>query len=162
MKLRSAGTAALLVLLIAGPAGAVPALKPEEAKLPKPVEIQRKSASVVKSARLAGEAVFFTTSDGWTLSARFLPPADENEPVFMLLHEARGRRSNWYSLGRKFAQEGIGYLAVDMRGHGESTQAAEGTQKDWRKFHSEKNDNDFDYMREYVADAFAFLKTLGI
>ncbi len=162
MRRSGAGTAALLFLLSAEIAGAVPALKPEETKLQKPAEAQSKPGSVVRTTKLAGEEVFFVTSDGWTLSARYQPPANDNEPVFILLHEARGRRSNWYSLGRKFAQEGIGYLAVDLRGHGESTQAAEGAQKDWRKFRSQKNDNDFDDMREDVAAAVAFLKTRGI
>jgi dienelactone hydrolase len=122
-------------------------------------------AAVKKRAKaprvLPGEAVEFQTSDGWTLSGKYLT-AKEDQPTFVLLHEARGRRQNWYWLARKMASKGIGYLALDLRGHGLSQHPPEGKEGSWRKFRSTKQDNDWEEIREDVKAAIEFLESNGV
>lgn len=114
-----------------------------------------------KQRVLPGEVVEFQTSDGWTLSARYLP-ANEDQLTFILLHDARGRRQNWYWLARKMRRKGIGYLAIDMRGHGLSQKPPEGKYPSWRKFKKTKRDNDWESIREDVKASVEFLERVGV
>lgn len=114
-----------------------------------------------RKIELKGEIVELYTEDGWTLSARYQPAA-EDQLTFILLHEARGRRTNWYLLARKMVREGVGYLALDLRGHGASTQGPEEESLTWRKFRVSKKNNPWENMREDVAAAVAFLKAMEV
>ncbi len=114
-----------------------------------------------KQRVLPGEVVEFQTSDGWTLSARYLA-AKEDQLTFILLHDARGRRQNWYWLARKMRTRGIGYLAIDMRGHGLSQKPPEGKDPSWRKFKKTKRDNDWESIREDVKTSVEFLESAGV
>lgn len=137
---------------------------------------------------LPGTTVTLATSDGWTLPAEY-SPAQEGRPTFVLLHDARGRRQNWYWLARRLAKEGIGFLAPDLRGHGRSLSAGSrhpepaGLQPDataeaglqpgataqaeprsltWRDFKTSPEHNDWELIREDIAAAVAFLKENGV
>lgn len=96
------------------------------------------ASAVVKPKRpprvLPGGDVELKTKDGWTLSARFLPPKDPLKPTLLLLHETGGRKENWYFLARALARNDYGVMAVDFRGHGGSQSPPAGQPSHWRKF----------------------------
>jgi len=118
-------------------------------------------APAKKSRELAGEIVEFRTADGWTITGQFQPPG-KDQLTFILLHESSGRRQNWYWLARRMAGRGIGYFAIDLRGHGQSQKPPDGQPADWRKFKVGKDYNEYDNMREDIAAAAAFLTERGI
>jgi len=120
------------------------------------------AATAKPSRELKGDPVELHTKDGWTLSAQYLPSREEDKLTFILLHESGGRRQNWYWLARQFARRGIGYLAVDLRGHGASTQAPEGEESSYRKFRIERGDTPWDRMRGDIEAAAAWLIKQGI
>ncbi|HBL16596.1 MAG: hypothetical protein A2X36_15945 [Elusimicrobia bacterium GWA2_69_24] len=107
---------------------------------------------------LPGEVVELKTQDGWTLSATYQESREDDRLTFVLLHEGRGRRDNWYWFGRALAKRGIGYIAPDLRGHGLSTIAPEGTANEWRQFKPDKHNNEYDNMRQDIAACVEFLK----
>lgn len=66
-----------------------------------------------------------TTADGFVLKGTLaLPPAKGKVPVVILAHQFHSDRSGWAPLTEKLHARGIGTLAVDLRGHGASTQKA--------------------------------------
>ena len=120
------------------------------------------SASAKKKRELRGELVEFETKDGWTLSGRYFPSREEDTLTFVLLHEARGRKQNWYWLARKMARRGIGYLAIDLRGHGLSQNPPEGVEGSYRKFRTKRGDNSWKAMSADVDAAIGWLVEQGI
>ena len=120
-------------------------------------------AAKQKARELPGELVELRTDDGWLLKARYSPSKEEDKLTFILLHEARGRRQNWYWLARRMAQRGIGFLAVDLRGHGQSQNPPEGQPPIWRKFRPiTKHYNEWDNMRNDITAAVRFLTESGV
>src|SRR5688572_10634937 len=82
---------------------------------------------MVLSAALAvvepGEAatrVTLRTDDGLTLAATWYEPSSRPAPAVILVHMLHRSRREWEALAQRLAAEGIGALAVDLRGHGES------------------------------------------
>lgn len=128
---------------------AVPAFAAETAKKP-------------ASRELPGEAVEFQTSDGWTIVGRYSASKEEDQLTFILLHDGRGRMQNWYHFARKMAARGVGYLAIDMRGHGASIKAPPGKPASWREFIVTKRDNPYEDIREDIAAAAKFLEEKGV
>lgn len=83
--------------------------------------------AMVLSAALAvvepGEAatrVTLRTDDGLTLAATWYEPSSRPAPAVILVHMLHRSRREWEALAQRLAAEGIGALAVDLRGHGES------------------------------------------
>jgi len=61
------------------------------------------------------------SSQGISLAARlFLPENSGPAPVLILCHGAGDFKENYYELAEYLAHRGVGSLAMDMRGHGES------------------------------------------
>ncbi|MBI5597891.1 MAG: alpha/beta fold hydrolase [Elusimicrobia bacterium] len=114
------------------------------------------------SRELPGEAVEFQTSDGWTIVGRYSASKEEDQLTFILLHDGRGRLQNWYHFARKLAARGVGYLAIDMRGHGASIKAPPGKPASWREFIVTKRDNPYEDIREDIAAAAKFLEEKGV
>ena len=73
------------------------------------------------------ETVEVKTSDGWTLYADYLAP-EKDAPTVILFHGLGSSRGEWSVLEATIAAKGGGYLAVDMRCHGESTKNPGGSQ----------------------------------
>lgn len=69
----------------------------------------------------------------------------------ILLHELDGNKEEWQSLTRELEREDFSYLAIDLRGHGES-------QGEWVNFDSD----DFKNMIYDVKIAGKFLKERGV
>ncbi len=64
-----------------------------------------------------------TSADGFALKGTLtLPAAKGKVPVVILAHQFRADRTGWAPLAERLAARGIGTLALDLRGHGASTQ----------------------------------------
>jgi dienelactone hydrolase len=69
----------------------------------------------------AEERVSIRTEDGVTLAATWYEPSSRSGPAVILVHMLNRSRKEWDAVARRLASEGIGALAFDLRGHGEST-----------------------------------------
>lgn len=67
------------------------------------------------------QRVTFRTDDGVTLGATWYEPAARPAPAVIFIHMLRKSRRDWDQVATQLAAEGIGGLAIDLRGHGEST-----------------------------------------
>ena len=76
-------------------------------------------------AALAGQDVELKTEDGWTLHGKY-QPAGEGRLTLILLHGKGQRKELWLKFAKALEKEGYGYLAVDLRGHGESATGPDG------------------------------------
>jgi dienelactone hydrolase len=66
------------------------------------------------------QRVSFRAEDGTAISATWYEPAYRPGPAVILVHMLGRSRRDWDALGSRFAAAGIGALAIDLRGHGES------------------------------------------
>jgi len=65
----------------------------------------------------------FTSTDGFVIKGTLtLPEAKGKVPVVILAHQFQANRSGWATLAERLAARGIGTLAMDLRGHGASTE----------------------------------------
>ncbi len=113
--------------------------------------------SVLQPTVTLAEPVKLKTADGWTLSALYLAPEAEENPTVILLHDLGKNKEAFDPLAKVLAQEGIGYLALDLRGYGESTGETPAS-----SFAREGEDNPFNQMTADVAAAVAFLRTKSV
>ena len=81
-------------------------------------------ALVLPASASAAQRVTFRTEDGIGLVASWYEPSTRSGPAVILLHMLHRSRRDWDALASRLAAEGIGALAVDLRGHGESQGAA--------------------------------------
>jgi pimeloyl-ACP methyl ester carboxylesterase len=95
-----------------------------------------------------GLLVDITTRDGWNLKAKYNPP-QEGKMSFLLLHGTGGRKEDWYRLAKPLLKLGYGYLALDLRGHGDSRIAPDGKPATYRKFIVNKEFNGDQHYNEY-------------
>ena len=102
-----------------------------------------------------GMPVTLSTKDGWALSATYLP-AQESKRTVILLHDLNKSKKNFAALENALAQNGIGYLAVDLRGHGASIGGGKAS-----TFAREGVDNPFNKMTRDVDSAIDFLHKKG-
>ena len=89
-----------LALLLAAVAAAAPAPKPPQ-------------------------TVHFKSADGWTLAASYRP-ARKGGVVIVLAHGVASSRLEWDAFAERLASEGVGTLAVDLRGHHDSVKGPAG------------------------------------
>ena len=108
-------------------------------------------------ASYAKEApVSLTTQDGWRLVAVYQAPQAGNKTV-VLLHDLNKNKEVFTSLKASLTKNGFGYLALDLRGHGQSTGGGQA-----RSFAKVGVDNQFNKMTRDVDAAIDFLKKKGI
>lgn len=100
----------------------------------------------------AERAVSLSTRDGWTLSAVY-SPAKEDHRTVILLHDLAKSKEAFSALRTALAHEGFGYLALDLRGYGKSTNVSAAT-----TFAREGVDNQFNKMTRDVDAAMEFLQ----
>ena len=113
-----------------------------------------------ESPIIPGLDASFKTSDGWTLTAKYMP-AQKNEKTVLLLHGRGEAKEHWILLARYLKDAGLGYLAVDLRGHGDSLSGPKGKES-WHKFRANKRQNDFENMRFDIDASIQYLKTQGV
>ena len=65
--------------------------------------------------------VTIRTDDGVTLVGTWYEPGGRSAPAVILVHMLHKTRHDWEAVASQLASEGIGALALDLRGHGESS-----------------------------------------
>ena len=85
------------------------------------------------AAVAAAQRVTFRTDDGLMLAATWYEPASRPGPAVILVHMLHRSRRDWEAVAQRLSSDGIGALAIDLRGHGESPGAGvvEGTAPDY-------------------------------
>lgn len=68
----------------------------------------------------ASDRVSFRTDDGVTIAATWYEPSSRSAPAVILVHMLHRSRRDWDGVASRLAAEGIGALAIDLRGHGDS------------------------------------------
>jgi hypothetical protein len=79
------------------------------------------SLAVTSQAAAATQRVTIRTDDGVSLAATWYEPSGRVGPAVILVHMLHRSRRDWDVVATRLAAEGIGALAIDLRGHGEST-----------------------------------------
>jgi pimeloyl-ACP methyl ester carboxylesterase len=103
-------------------------------------------------------AVTFRTSDGVTIAATLQPAARPEAPAVILVHQLGSTRAEWAPLlERLHAEPAIATLAIDVRGHGESTAGPDGRALSSRDFSNEE----WAAIPRDVEAAAAFLRSEG-
>jgi alpha-beta hydrolase superfamily lysophospholipase len=75
------------------------------------------------------QRVAFRTDDGISIAATWYEPSLRPAPAVILVHMLGRSRRDWDGFASRLASSGIGALAIDLRGHGES--ASGGTAPDY-------------------------------
>jgi alpha-beta hydrolase superfamily lysophospholipase len=78
-------------------------------------------ALVLLSDGEAATRVTMRTDDGLSLAATWYEASSSPAPAVILVHMLNRSRSEWEVFAQRLASEGIGALAIDLRGHGESS-----------------------------------------
>jgi pimeloyl-ACP methyl ester carboxylesterase len=107
------------------------------------------------------ERVTLLTDDGWKLNARFLPAAG-NAPTVVFVHSQKLDLTEWKLWFGQLKRYGYGYLAMDLRGHGSSFLAPDGSTTTYKAFAISGSNNEFNKMIRDVEAALAYLSTGGV
>jgi dienelactone hydrolase len=75
----------------------------------------------VSDATAGTQRVTIRTDDGVSLVATWYEPGTRVAPAVILVHMLHKSRRDWDAVASRLASEGIGALALDLRGHGESS-----------------------------------------
>lgn len=102
------------------------------------------------------KTVSLSTQDGWALAAVYRPASSQDKTV-VLLHDLNKKKEDFSSFKTDLARAGFGYLALDLRGYGQSTGEGEA-----KTFSREGVDNQFNKMTRDVDAAMKFLQKKGI
>jgi len=135
---------------------AVAQTKPARGKAAGPVGSATKAEAAKPTVR-ATPRVELTASDGVVLVGTCRVPkleGDAKAPGVLFLHPMRGKRQDWGSLLAELLRRGYALLAMDLRGHGESTKGKEGKVYDHRSFEP----SEFPAMVGDAEAALAYLK----
>ena len=109
------------------------------------------------AAAPAPEIVSLKTSDGWTLTADYRPPT-RGGAVVVLAHGVASSRGEWTAFAERLQAAGIGTLAVDLRGHHDSTKGPNGP-RDFADFDATQ---EWPKAEEDLLAAARWLKSRGI
>lgn len=99
------------------------------------------------------EKINFTTSDGWNIVANYYPAPGN---AIILLHQLGSDKSSYTSFANELNSKGYAVVALDFRGHGESTKRNGQTIK-WQTF----TNSDFNDMTKDVAATRDWLTNKG-
>ncbi len=126
-------------------------------------ELKKGVASVILAGLLSpvfaapkAQNVTLSTQDGWSLAAVY-QPADDKDTTVVLLHDLGKKKEEFTSFEKALVKAGFGYLAVDLRGHGQSTGKGE-----YKTFAKEGADNPFNQMVQDGQTAVSFLRSKGV
>lgn len=114
------------------------------------------TVSPLAGAEVKEAPVTLSTQDGWVLAALYLPAQDGNRTV-VLLHDLGKNKEEFSSFKAALGRAGFGYLAVDLRGYGQSMGKGDAS-----SFAKEGVDNEFNKMTRDADAAFSFLKKKGV
>lgn len=74
----------------------------------------------------SSERVSLRADDGTTIAATWYEPSSRPAPAVVLVHMLGRSRQDWEDVAGRLAAAGIGALAIDLRGHGDSAQGPTG------------------------------------
>ena len=94
------------------------------------------------------------TQDNWTIKGTFLP--SKNGKMVILLHDLGRTREDYKNFEKRLENETFGYLAFDLRGHGQSTNLGS-----YNNFKKTGTDNEYNQMVRDVEGAISFLNDKG-
>ena len=79
-------------------------------------------ALLIAAHAVAGtQRVTIRTDDGVSLAATWYEPGTRSAPAVIFVHMLHKTRHDWEAVAAELASQGIGALALDLRGHGESS-----------------------------------------
>ena len=107
------------------------------------------------------ERITLTTEDGWNLNARYLQAA-QGAPTLVLIHTNKSDLTEWEPWFKPMRRYGFGYLAFDLRGHGNSFVMPDGSTTTWRSFSVSGSDNEYNRMLRDVDAALTYLSTHSV
>ncbi|HNW45049.1 MAG TPA: alpha/beta hydrolase [Elusimicrobiales bacterium] len=107
------------------------------------------------------QRVTLTTDDGWNLSARYLASAP-GAPTVIFIHTQKSDMTEWENWFKPMRRYGFGYLAMDLRGHGNSFVTPDGSTASWKSFALSGSDNEYNKMLRDVDAALAYLSTTSV
>src|SRR5438874_5999841 len=100
-----------------------------------------------KAPQLPGDEIELKADDGWALKGRYQAALEPGKATVVLLHGRGTRKEAWRPFAHALEKAGYGFLALDLRGHGESQIAPDGQAVQWRKLKATaKGENDFAKM----------------
>lgn len=102
------------------------------------------------------EKIQLLTSDGVTLVGNYFSPSTPSSKAALCLHMMPATKDSWTPLAQQLTHTGFHVLAIDERGHGESTQSSTGV-LDYKTF----SDEDQQKKRLDVDAALAWLQSTG-
>jgi len=92
-------------------------------------------ATAVEAEAPAPRDVTFTTSDGVTIAGTLARGTRVDAPAVIFVHQLSSTSAEWAPLvERLHTAASLTTLAIDMRGHGQSTHGPNGTTLDWQQF----------------------------
>ena len=82
--------------------------------------------------------------------------------MVVLVHTQKSDLTEWQPWMTQMKRYGFGYLAFDLRGHGNSFVTPDGSTTSWRAFSVSGSDNEYNKMLRDVEAALAFLSTHSV
>ena len=119
------------------------------------------SAAAAPPSAPGEERVTLTTEDGWNLNARYLKAA-AGAPTVIFIHTQKSDLTEWENWFKPMKRYGFGYLAMDLRGHGNSFVTPDGATTTWKSFSLSGSDNEYNRMLRDVDAALAYLSTNSV
>lgn len=116
--------------------------------------VDQNQVRVVQSTPMPNK-VNFETDDGVTIVGNWYPVLHASNTA-LLLHMMPETKESWRSLAAALNEKGVSALAIDLRGHGESTKK-NSTTIDFRRF----SDRDHQESIKDIETAVSWLSTMG-
>jgi len=108
-----------------------------------------------------GPDFYLTAADNWKVASTYFAPIG-SRPVVVMLHAIGRGKGDWRPLASELARRGIGYLGIDLRGHGGSCLDVTGSTTSWKNFRHTGMDNEFNQMSRDMEAGMDFLKAHGV
>ena len=118
------------------------------------------AAPVKPAAQPTEKPLLIRTQDEWNIAAFYRPAAEPEQKTVLLLHDIGKDHTAFAAFAEKIAEKGMGYLALDFRGHGGSTKYGSAQEPVlYNSFAKEGVDNDYNKMTRDVDAAMEYLKS---
>jgi len=113
------------------------------------------AAAAALAAGLEKQSVTMATADGVTISGYFVKGKADKGPAVVLVHMYARSKEDWDPIIEKYLmpQTGMSFLAIDLRGHGESTKQGDKTLS-----YKDFSDADFKNMTKDIEAAVKWLR----
>lgn len=107
------------------------------------------------------EQIEFPTDDEWNIKGHYYP-ATSSTWTLVLIHSQKKSSYEWKLWFPYLKEAGMGYLALDLRGHGGSRVNPVGSTTTWRRFPISGANNEYNKMVRDVEGAISWLGSKGI